>query len=33
VAEVALSTVPGRGGQVDLANVELAADEGVVLRL
>ncbi|HEY0068411.1 MAG TPA: alpha-amylase family glycosyl hydrolase [Chloroflexia bacterium] len=33
VAEVALSTVPGRSGQVDLANVELAADEGVVLRL
>ncbi|MGA7731777.1 MAG: alpha-amylase family glycosyl hydrolase [Chloroflexia bacterium] len=33
VAQIALSTVPDREGQVDLANVELAADEGVILRL
>lgn len=32
-AEIALSTVPGRTGSVDLANLELAPDEGVVLRL
>lgn len=33
VARIALSTVPGRDGQVDLTNVELASDEGVILRL
>jgi alpha-glucosidase len=32
-AEVALSTVPGRQGQVNLAKLELAPDEGLVLRL
>jgi alpha-glucosidase len=32
-AEVALSTVHGRGGLVELANVDLAPDEGIILRL
>jgi alpha-glucosidase len=32
-AEIALSTVPGRSGPVDLANVALAPDEGLILRL
>ena len=33
LAEIALSTVPGRGGPVDLAQMQLAADEGVIVRL
>ncbi|HEX9987882.1 MAG TPA: alpha-amylase family glycosyl hydrolase [Chloroflexia bacterium] len=33
VAEIALSTVPGRSGQVDLANLTLAPDEGIIVRL
>jgi alpha-glucosidase len=32
-AQIALSTVPGRGGQIDLANLPLAPDEGIILRL
>ena len=32
-AQVALSTVPGRAGQVDLSNLPLAPDEGLILRL
>jgi alpha-glucosidase len=32
-AQVLLSTMPDRGGQVNLANIELAPDEGVILRL
>jgi alpha-glucosidase len=32
-AQVALSTMPGRSVQVDLANVELAPNEGLILRL
>jgi alpha-glucosidase len=32
-AEFVLSTVPGRTGRVDLQNVELGPDEGVILRL
>jgi alpha-glucosidase len=32
-AQVALSTVPGRSDQVDLSNLVLAADEGLILRL
>jgi len=31
-AQIALSTVPGRTGQVDLANIGLAPDEGLILR-
>lgn len=32
-AQIALSTVPGRNGGVELANVQLAPDEGLILRL
>jgi len=32
-AHIALSTVPGRSGQIDLSNVALAGDEGVILRV
>src|SRR5205823_973856 len=32
-ARIALSTVPGRSGEVDLGKLSLAADEGVILRL
>ena len=32
-AHVAASTVPGRNGEVELANVMLAPDEGLILRL
>lgn len=32
-AQIVLSTVPGRGGPVDLANLVLVPDEGVILRL
>jgi alpha-glucosidase len=32
-AQISLSTVPGRTGQVDLANVKMAPDEGLILRL
>jgi alpha-glucosidase len=32
-ARIALSTVPGRSGQVDMSNMTLAADEGVILRV
>ena len=32
-AEVVLSTVPGRSGQLDLTELALAPDEGVILRL
>ena len=33
VAQIAVSTMPGRIGEVDLANVVLAPDEGLILRL
>jgi alpha-glucosidase len=33
VAQIALSSIPGREGQVDLSAVDLAPDEGVIIRL
>jgi alpha-glucosidase len=32
-ADVTLSTVPGRSGQVGLANLDIAPDEGLIIRL
>jgi alpha-glucosidase len=32
-AEILLSTLPGRAGTVDLTNLEVGADEGLILRL